>query len=134
MSALSPQREDGAGGFANDVMRRRPEEPKVERAHSVHAHHNEFHVLGRRHRQDLAIGLPSGHAWISAPPNVSSSTRTTRRSKGPEPRRRQADPRRSKTPPPTTTVKRHARMFQGFGRRPASSYALEHAVLRVTSS
>src|SRR6266508_3742141 len=55
LCALSAQREDGAGGFANDVMRRRAEEPNVERTHPVHAHHNEFHVLRRRDRQDLAI-------------------------------------------------------------------------------
>jgi len=52
-------------------MRRRAEEPYVQRPHPVHAHHDQFHVFSRRDRQDLAIGLPGGDAFIGSAPHAS---------------------------------------------------------------
>jgi hypothetical protein len=43
----------------------------VERTRPVHAHHNEFRVLGRRDRQDLAVRLARGDAFIGFAPHAS---------------------------------------------------------------
>ena len=64
----APQRQHGARGLPDHLLRRRSEEHHVDREASSHAHHDQIRVLGRGDPQNLLIGLPKRERWLRRAP------------------------------------------------------------------